>query len=45
VSAVVVQIDEVLELPGWPYASSVYIITSADAADVHEWAASLEPDE
>jgi hypothetical protein len=45
VSAVVVQIDEVLAPPEWPYASSVYVITSADAADVHQWAASLEPDE
>jgi hypothetical protein len=45
VSAVVVQIDEVLDPPEWPYASAVYVITSADAADVHEWAASLEPDE
>ena len=45
VSAVVVQIDEVLDAPEWPYASSVYVVTSADAAEVHEWAASLEPDE
>ena len=45
VSAVVVQIAEVLDPPDWPYASSVYVITSADAADVHEWATSLEPDE
>jgi hypothetical protein len=45
VSAVVVQISEVLDPPDWPYASAVYVITSADAADVHEWAASLEPDE
>jgi hypothetical protein len=45
VSAVVVQIDEVLDPPEWPYASSVYVVTSADAVDVHEWAASLEPDE
>src|SRR5918992_5557707 len=45
VSAVVVQIAEVLDPPDWPYASSVCVITSADAADVHEWATSLEPDE
>jgi hypothetical protein len=45
VSAVVVQIDEVLEPPEWPYASSVCVITSADAADVQEWVASLEPEE
>jgi hypothetical protein len=45
VSAVVVQISEVLEPPDWPYASAAYVTTSADAADVHEWAASLEPDE
>jgi hypothetical protein len=45
VSAVVVQIAEVLDPPEWPYASSVYVITSAAAADVHAWAGSLEPDE
>jgi hypothetical protein len=45
VSAVVVQIAEVLEPPEWPYAPAVYVITSADAAQVHQWAASLEPDE
>jgi hypothetical protein len=45
VSAVVVQIDEVLEPPEWPYASSVYVVTSADAGDVHAWAAAIEPDE
>jgi hypothetical protein len=42
---VAVQIDEVLDPPEWPYASSVYVITSADAADVHAWTASIEPDE
>jgi hypothetical protein len=45
VSAVLVQIDEVLDAPDWPYASSVYVVTSADAADVHAWAESIEPDE
>jgi hypothetical protein len=45
VSAVVVQIDEILDPPDWPYASSVYVVTAADAKDVHEWAASIEPDE
>jgi hypothetical protein len=45
VSAVVVQIAEVLDPPEWPYASSVYVITSSDAAEVHRLAASLEPDE
>jgi hypothetical protein len=45
VSAVVVQIDEILDPPDWPYASSVYVVTTADAKDVHEWAASIEPDE
>jgi hypothetical protein len=45
VSAVVVQIDEVLDPPEWPYASLVYVVTDADAKDVHEWAASIEPDE
>jgi hypothetical protein len=45
VSAVVVQIDEVLDPPEWPYASSVYVITSSDAAEVHRWAVSIEPDE
>lgn len=45
VSAVVVQIDEVLDPPEWPYASLVYVVTEADAKDVHEWAASIEPDE
>ena len=44
-SAVVVQIDEVLDELEWPYASSVYVVTSADAAEVQEWVASLEPDE
>ncbi len=44
-SAVVVQIDEVLDPPEWPYASSVYVVTAADAADVHAWAAPIEPDE
>jgi hypothetical protein len=45
VSAVVVQIDEVLDPPAWPYAAAVYVITSSDAAEVHHWAASIEPDE
>jgi hypothetical protein len=45
VSAVVVQIDEVLDPPEWPFASSVYVITSSDAAEVHSWAAPIEPDE
>jgi hypothetical protein len=45
VSEVLVQIDEVLDPPEWPYASSVYVITSASAQDVHEWAASIQPDE
>jgi hypothetical protein len=45
VSAVFVQIAEVLDPPDWPYASAVYVITSADAADVHQWTASIEPDE
>ena len=45
VSAVLVQIDEVLDAPEWPYASSVYVVTSADAADVHAWAESIQPDE
>ena len=45
VSAVLVQIDEVLEPPEWPYASRVYVVTSAPAAEVHRWAAALEPDE
>jgi hypothetical protein len=45
VSAVVVQIDEVLDPPEWPYASAVYVITSAEAADVHRWASSITPDD
>ena len=31
--------------PEWPFASSVYVITSAPADRVHEWAAAIEPDE
>jgi hypothetical protein len=45
VSGVVVQIDEVLGSDDWPYASAVYVITSAPAGDVHEWASELQPDE
>ena len=45
VSAVVVQIDEVIDPPEWPFAPAVYVITSADAAEVNDWAASIEPDE
>jgi hypothetical protein len=45
VSDVVVQIDEVLGPDEWPYASAVYVITSAPAGAVHEWAADLQPDE
>ena len=41
----VVQIDEVLPAPEWPYVSAVYVITSATAEQVHEWASSIEPDE
>jgi hypothetical protein len=44
VSAIVVQIDEVLEPPEWPFAPVIYVITSADAETVHEWAKSIEPD-
>ena len=39
------QIDEVLPDPDWPYASSVYVITSASAVQVHDWASSINPDE
>jgi hypothetical protein len=45
VANVIVQIDEVLPEPEWPYASAVYVLTSAPAARVHEWAAAIEPDE
>ena len=45
VSAVLVQIDEVLDPPEWPYASAVYVITSSETAEVHRWAASIRPDE
>jgi hypothetical protein len=45
VADVVVQIDEVLPEPEWPYASSVYVVTSAPAVRVHESAASIDPDE
>jgi hypothetical protein len=45
VSDLLVQIDEVLSPDEWPYASAVYVITSAPASDVREWAAELEPDE
>jgi hypothetical protein len=44
-SAVPVQVDEVLDPPEWPYASSVYVVTSSDASEVHEWAAPIRPDE
>src|SRR5215217_6514946 len=40
VSAVAVQIAEVLDPPDWPYASSVYVITSSDAAEIHRLAES-----
>ena len=42
---VLVQIDEVLDPPEWPYASSVYVVTSSDAAEVHQWASAIDPDE
>ena len=45
VEEVVVQIDEVLPAPEWPYVAAVYVITSATAEQVHEWASSIEPDE
>jgi hypothetical protein len=45
VDDVVVQIDEVLPDPDWPYASAVYVLTSATAEQVHEWASAIEPDE
>jgi hypothetical protein len=45
VSAVLLQIDEVLDPPEWPYASAVYVVTSSDAAEVHDWADAIEPDE
>ena len=44
VSAVLVQIDEVLEPPDWPYAPAVYVVTSSAADEVHGWAASIHPD-
>src|SRR5215207_5135200 len=37
VSAVVVQIDEVLDPSEWPYAPAAYVITSSDPAEVHRW--------
>jgi hypothetical protein len=44
VADVVLQIDEVMENE-WPYAQAAYVITTASAQDVHEWAAELQPDE
>ena len=44
VADVVLQIDEVME-GEWPYAQAAYVITTASAGDVHEWAAELQPDE
>ena len=44
VADVVLQIDEVME-GEWPYAQAAYVITTASAVDVHEWAAELQPDE
>jgi hypothetical protein len=44
VAEVVLQIDEVME-GEWPYAQAAYVITTASAQDVHEWASELQPDE
>jgi hypothetical protein len=44
VSEVVVQIDEVIE-GEWPFASAVYVTTTAAPEEVHLWAAELRPDE
>ena len=44
VSAILVQIDEAMEPPEWPFAPIVYVVTTADAATVHQWAKSIEPD-
>ena len=44
VAHVVVQISEVMLEDEWPYSNCVYVITTATARDVHDWAAELEPD-
>jgi hypothetical protein len=44
VSDVVVQIDELIE-GGWPYASAVYVTTTATPEEVHRWVTELQPDE
>jgi hypothetical protein len=45
VSDVVLQVSEVLEGESeWPFVEAAYVITSAPADDVHEWAAELRPD-
>ena len=45
VSDVVLQVNEVLEGEDeWPYVDAAYVVTSASAEEVHEWAVELSPD-
>lgn len=45
VSDVVLQVSEVPEGEGeWPFVEAAYVITTAEAEDVHAWAAELQPD-
>lgn len=46
VQDVVVEISEVMEGQGeWPFSECIYLLTSASAAEVESWLATLEPDE
>jgi hypothetical protein len=44
VAHVVAGIDEVTFEDEWPYADRVYVITTATAREVHDWATELQPD-
>jgi hypothetical protein len=44
VSDVLVGISEVMGEDEWPFSDHVYVITTASAARVAEWAAELEPE-
>jgi len=44
VSAVLAQIDEVLDPPDWPYVPAVYVITTAPPHQVARWAGELDPE-
>jgi hypothetical protein len=44
VADVVLQVSEVMSDDEWPFVDAAYVVTTAPAQEVHDWAGELEPD-